>query len=187
VTGCRVIVDASKRPTYGFLLNQIPAIDLYPLHLVRDARAAAHSWQRRRIQQITQDTQVAMINYSSATSAGRWVRHNITAGRLRDSRTHRRHLLRYEDFVARPVEAINDILRFVNETPAQLPFEGDRHVRLEPNHAIGGNPIRFDSGLVEIRPDDAWIHKMKPADRRIVTLLSWPLLRRYGYPLLPTR
>ena len=38
-TGARVVVDSSKWPTYAHLLNSIPSIDLYVLHLVRDPRA----------------------------------------------------------------------------------------------------------------------------------------------------
>ncbi len=41
------IIDDSKRPAYGKLLEQIDSIDLYILHLVRDPRAVAFSWQRR--------------------------------------------------------------------------------------------------------------------------------------------
>lgn len=48
VTGSRVIVDSSKFPSYGYLLGMVPSVDLYAVHLVRDPRAVAYSWQRKR-------------------------------------------------------------------------------------------------------------------------------------------
>src|SRR5262245_4291728 len=42
------LVDSSKAPAYGFLIARIPGIRLHVLHLIRDSRAVAHSWQRTR-------------------------------------------------------------------------------------------------------------------------------------------
>ena len=47
-TGCDVIVDSSKWPQYGLLLTERLPLDVYVLHLVRDPRAVAYSWQRRQ-------------------------------------------------------------------------------------------------------------------------------------------
>ena len=47
-TGCDVIVDSSKWPQYGLLLSETLPFDVYVLHLVRDPRAVAYSWQRRQ-------------------------------------------------------------------------------------------------------------------------------------------
>jgi hypothetical protein len=47
-TGCRVLVDSSKAPLYTELLARIPSIDLHVVHLVRDPRATAYSWLRRK-------------------------------------------------------------------------------------------------------------------------------------------
>ena len=47
-TGCSVIVDSSKFASYGHLLASNPAFDVRVIHLVRDSRAVAHSWQRRK-------------------------------------------------------------------------------------------------------------------------------------------
>jgi hypothetical protein len=48
VTGCRVIVDSSKNPSYGYLLAHAGVGELDVLHVVRDARAAAYSWGQRK-------------------------------------------------------------------------------------------------------------------------------------------
>ena len=43
-----IMIDSSKWPTYGFLLSTIESFDMYVLHLVRDPRACAFSWQRKK-------------------------------------------------------------------------------------------------------------------------------------------
>jgi hypothetical protein len=48
-------------------------------------------------------------------------------------------------------------------------------------HTVAGNPVRMQSGPVTLRVDDAWRGAMSARDRRLVTLLTFPLLARYGY------
>ncbi len=48
VSGCEVILDSTKDPAYAFLLNLVPEVDMRLIHLVRDSRGVAYSWQRRR-------------------------------------------------------------------------------------------------------------------------------------------
>jgi hypothetical protein len=47
-TGCRVIVDSSKSPVYAELLATLPGADVSVVHLVRDPRASAYSWLRKK-------------------------------------------------------------------------------------------------------------------------------------------
>ena len=49
------------------------------------------------------------------------------------------------------------------------------------DHTAGGNPSRFETGSVDIRPDDDWRYQMPGRRRPYVTALTWPLLVRYGY------
>jgi len=48
-------------------------------------------------------------------------------------------------------------------------------------HTVAGNPVRMQSGPLKLRVDDAWRAAMPAGDRRLVTLLTFPLLARYGY------
>jgi len=47
-------------------------------------------------------------------------------------------------------------------------------------HNISGNPIRFD-GPAPVLADDEWRAALGRRDRRAVTLVTAPLLWRYGY------
>jgi hypothetical protein len=54
-------------------------------------------------------------------------------------------------------------------------------VTLGVNHTVMGNPMRLDQGPVRLRLDDRWKTSMGRMHRGIVTALTQPLLRRYGY------
>jgi len=41
--------------------------------------------------------------------------------------------------------------------------------------------MRFKTGDIELQRDEAWRSRMQPADRRMTSVLTWPLLKRYGY------
>lgn len=176
-TGSRVIVDSSKLPSYGYVLDLVPEIDLYVVHLVRDPRAVAYSWLRKGLQPGKEEL---MGRHGAATSALVWNLWNLAVEMLWKRRSNRYLRLRYEDFVDDPEQSIRSILGLLGESVRELPIEGSQ-VELGPNHTTSGNRSRFKTGEVELRIDREWQSKMKKSDKRIVTALCWPLLRRYGY------
>lgn len=181
VTGCRVVVDSSKLPTYANLLAAVPEIDLSVVHLVRDPRGAAHSWSSRKpLQDGAGRSQMERIG--SAKSALLWDVWNAASMALL-TRRDRYLRLRYEDFVADPAPALRSTLKLVGMEQAPLPISSTREVRLGINHTVAGNPDRLHHGTVTVRADDRWLTAMAARDRRLVTGLTAPLLTRYGYKL----
>jgi hypothetical protein len=180
VTDSRVVVDSSKEPAHGFAMGMVPGVELYALHLIRDPRAAAYSWSKKKYQPDT-DTKVYMVRFSPTKSSALWDSWNASAEALW-RRTPERYLrLRYEDFVSDPRRSFEKILRLVREAEAEPPLVGEREVKLGVSHTVSGNPNRFETGAVELRPDHEWISKMNPRDRTLVTALTLPLLKHYGY------
>lgn len=185
VTGDSVIVDSSKLPLYGYVLEGMPRVDLYVVHLVRDPRAVAYSWSRKKKSRPLTESLTFMPQHHPAQSSLEWDLCNAATEALWCRSPERYMRLRYEEFVARPRESVERILQLVGEESASLPFVGDREVRLGPNHNVGGNPSRFETGTVELRPDREWTFQMRPRARATVTSLTLPLLGRYGYPRSP--
>ena len=91
-------------------------------------------------------------------------------------------LLRYEDFVQRPLSSVEDILRFLGEE-AEPPFVNEREVSLGVSHTFSGNPDRFQVGTTKIESDEGWKRQMGGGFQASVTAITWPGLLRYGYPL----
>jgi Sulfotransferase family len=183
-TGCRVVVDSSKSPLYAELLATIPGVDVHVVHLVRDARATAYSFRRKKRLPDFGDDRL-MLRQHPLVSARRWDLWQVVTELLWRARRDRYLHLRYEDFISGPRPAVLAIAGLVGEAPARLPFVDDRTVRLAVTHSVSGNPNRFGTGDVAVRPDDEWVAAMRPRDRVLVTAATWPLLLRYRYPLRP--
>jgi len=182
VSGARVVVDSSKDPSYAFVLEALPSIDLSVVHLVRDSRAVAYSWTRARVRPEIHWTVEYMQRRRPFRSARRWAVNNALFDVL--GRGHPRFVrLRYEDFVAGPTEslaalaALPALARGLDTGhSAAVPRVGDAFV-----HSVSGNPSRFDGRPVRLTIDDEWQRSLPARDRRVVTLATAPLLARYGY------
>lgn len=179
-TGAAVIVDTSKRPLDAAVMAGIPGIDTYVLHVVRDARAVVHSWRRAK-SFTTAGATHTMGTRGLTSTVRRWTGNAVYAELLRRRIPADRWMhLRYEDFAARPRESVESILDFLGES-GEAPFPDAHTARLHPNHIVAGNPSRFTTGDVTIRPDEAWQLEMSLRDQRLVASLTLPLLLRYGY------
>lgn len=181
-TGSRVIVDSSKLPGYGYLLGNVSGIDMRVVHLVRDPRAVAYSWMRKK-GQFDRGAEQDMHRSGPVMSSLLWSIWNSTAEALWRPSPERYLLLRYEDFVRDPSAAVRRIRAWLGETPADLPFLEGHSVRLGVSHTVAGNPNRLETGRIQIRPDLEWASRMAFRDRALVTGLTWPLLKRYRYPV----
>ena len=91
--------------------------------------------------------------------------------------------MRYESLVASPRTEIARLVDFLGAPlkPSDFSFLDRSPIEVAPTHTVAGNPLRFHHGLIELRPDDEWRGRMRPRDRMIVTLLTWPLRLAYGY------
>lgn len=174
VTGARVVVDSSKDVSHGWLLTQAD-IDLSIVHLVRDSRAAAFSWQR---QKFNPGNDADMRRYMPLRAGLEWQSINALTHAQRHARTPFLRL-RYDDFTADPVGSVDRVIALTGE-PARPAFDGSS-IELSRNHTVAGNPNRFATGTVTVRPDDEWRTRMRPASRLTVSALTWPGLRRYGF------
>ncbi|HET6531050.1 MAG TPA: sulfotransferase, partial [Actinoplanes sp.] len=94
--------------------------------------------------------------------------------------------VRYEEFVADPRGVLATVADFAGHpvTEQGLAFASDTAVELTAQHTVSGNPVRFTTGRVVLRRDEAWRTELPIGQQRAVSLLAYPLLRRYGYPLV---
>lgn len=178
VTQSSVVVDSSKLPAYAWLLSQVPAVDLRVVHLVRDPRAAAWSWLRKK-ELPDNAAQAHMERISPLKSSLLWDVWNATTDRLWPGRNH--ILVRYEDFVADPRATVAAIAALCGDPAVELPFSDSHTALLAPTHTVAGNPDRLRSGPTRLRLDDEWRIRMGGRDRAVVSAATAPLRRRYGY------
>ncbi len=179
-TGAKVIVDSSKLPAPAVLLTEIPGIEPYFVHMVRDPRGVFFSRQRRRMEQSGRG------NFNPpllALDAFQCARDNLYSEAIvRRFGIGRRLFVSYERFVTKPRETINAIGELVGMPVDSVPLAGHT-ARLKTNHTVRANRNRFQTGEVEIRHDVDWQAALGGRDRLLGSLLAAPLLLRYGYPL----
>lgn len=177
-----VVIDSSKLPPYGMLLGQLPGIEVFHLHVVRDPRATAFSWQRSKPALDHAGGEALMPTLKVWKSAALWAWWNgLTVAVW--GRHERYARVRYEDFVADPRGVIETVAQRCGLPTHGLPFETPTRVRMAPTHSVAGNPSRHSTGTVEIRSDDEWREALPARDRRLVTAVTGGVLLALGYSL----
>jgi hypothetical protein len=96
--------------------------------------------------------------------------------------------LRYEDLVNDPQKQIlrvGSCGKLLN-VAADVGFVNKDEALVGKHHTLAGNPMRFHEGALKLHLDDRWKTQGTAADRRLVTALTWPLLKRYGFTIADT-
>jgi hypothetical protein len=188
VSGCAALVDSSKHASLAFCLSRREDVDLRVIHMVRDSRAVAYSWNTKvaRPEADASGPGSFMTTYPPSKAAGHWNAQN-GALQLLARRGTPMLRVRYEDLVSDPEHTLRRVATFAG-VPAgdlALPFlhsDGEeRYAELTRSHTASGNPMRFATGKVAIRGDERWRVAMPDRQRRTVTALTLPLLAQYGY------
>lgn len=182
VADADAVVDTSKIPSTPYLLRRYGDLPVTTVHLVRDPRAVANSWQREKVRPEIPDERVTMPTASAGDAARDWVTNNLfmEPHRLADD-PHLR--MRYEDLATDPTPAVLRVLEAA-DLDAEPPLEGDT-VAFTGNHSGAGNPLRFKTGDIQVRLDDDWRENLPRRDAWLVSAITAPLLPWYGYPLRP--
>jgi hypothetical protein len=184
VSGADTIIETSKDPTFAYLLARIPQSDVRIVHLVRDSRAVAYSYTRKRRLPSPIGEQQFMPQFSPSDTAVRWSLWNTGFHMLRAA--HFPYLrLTYESFVADPRGVLSELSAFADKP--LLPPDSqvtDTEVRLGDHHIFSGNPMRATTGWLPIRLDSEWQTALSTAQLAKVTAITWPLQRLYGYPIV---
>lgn len=183
VSGRSVVIDSSKDPSYAYVLARAPEIDLRVAHTIRDSPAVAYSWAKRVVRP---DAEASMMSrWSPRRTSLVWSGLNLVVRGLA-RRGVPVQLARYEDFVADPAGTFDRLLRGL-DLPRPAPdgelLRGLRngHIDLGVDHTVSGNPMRFETGRIDIREDRAWAEGLSASDRRLVEVLSAPVRLRFGY------
>lgn len=180
VAGARVVVDSSKFPARALVLGRLDGLSTAVVHVVRDSRAVAFSWQRTRRRPEIDGATELMPRRTPARTAAVWtVANTLLEAVARRYATAER--LRYEDLLRDTASTLGRVASRLGETHPDLGFLRAGTAEMGVDHTVAGNPMRFQVGRVALAADEEWATAMRPRDRRLVTALTLPLLLRYGY------
>lgn len=180
------ILDAGKEPVFGSFLARAAAGTVGTIHLVRDPRGVAYSWQKL----IPSDSEPGhMPRKAAVKTAVHWVLQNLLVhfGLQRLSAAYVR--VRYEDLAARPEQVLRQISKATGLTiPPAAANDAVSPIAAE-HHLVAGNPgvRRAAVGGLRIRPDEVWRAELPPREQRLVTAVCGGLMAAYGYSLRTAR
>jgi len=174
-----MLIESSKKPSRALILKNVPNIDLYIIHLIRDSRAVVYSWQRKKRRPEIYWEKAYMPQYGVFKATREWVIYNVFLSLLGNTTKYK--LINYETFTAKPKNVIADILSWSGMNVANIDnvFLNNHAVHLGINHTVSGNPVRFKRERIEIYPDNEWKSKLLFHKRALTTILTYPLLRYY--------
>ena len=180
VSGKEVVSESSKSAARGYVYTfaRSPDFDVYFIHLVRDGRGYMYSK--------TTVPDGAAIGRKRAVQnpwelALRWVVPNLLA-KLLCSRPRDRYLrVRYEDFIERPVETLEEVGRFLGLDMTPVVETVRAHRPIPVDHLFGGNRLRFNRTItLESRHAKAALETRR-SGWAFWTIGGW-MARWYGYP-----
>lgn len=176
--GADVLVDSSKWPLPPGAFDLVPGFEAWVLHLVRDPRAVAHSYRRRK----GGVGQPELPRFGALHTSLSWsVRNAAAETARRPVPAHRFRRVRYEDLAADPRGTVASLGAWLGIDDADRAFVDERTVRLGEAHLVGGNPRRLERGDITISPDQEWAAGTASRSQRLVAALTAPLRARYGY------
>ncbi len=179
-SGASVVIDSSKNPADAALLHRARDVAMYCLQIVRDPRGVAFSRRKRR----APDEPTRPAPGETARTAGYWIMQHLSFEAVRRRYGRERALLvRYEDFIDAPGAVVGGVARLVGTSPPASELSFGVPIALPVSHEPDTTSTKFSAPQVVLRPDSRWEKELHPLDRSMVTLLTYPLLRRYGYPM----
>ena len=174
--GVRLIVDSSKYPAEAAALLGRDDLDVRVLHMVRDPRATAFSYQSGK-------SYVARMTPLRSTAY--WSGINAASDLVGVGAKDRYKRIRHEDFAREPRRVLDEVMRFAG-APEANPVDDEGRVRLGDNHTVTGNPDRLNRGLVTIRAGDRWRTELAWPPRAVTTAGAGLQMYHYGYAGMPS-
>jgi len=176
-TGATAFVDSSKSPEIALAFDLVEDVDLYVINLLRDPRAVACSWFKKKPGHFsvfknmrTWATRQKRLSSWSAALAGRFL------------------ALRYEDYAASPRETLTGVAAFAGLGRIDALFEDEarvtvswhsQHLYLPANETV----LAERKHDVLIRPAETWKASENRLLHRLARIGTWPI----GHRLYPGR
>ncbi len=180
-SGCRVIVESSKRTSRLLNLIQSGLFDITLLHLIRDGRALAYTNLIPKARPAYGGTVYTPVRGIPGTTFS-WIMRNLNLEWIAQKHPQVKTMrIRYEDLALNPADTLQKIARLC-DCPGLEKYDSPG---TENIHNISGSRWRFKSN-VKIRFDEKWRQEMSRRDQRVFNALGGWMNHRYGYTLKST-
>jgi hypothetical protein len=177
-----ILIDSSKTAWHSaavpFRLAKELGRDFRLVHLVRDPRAVSWSAVKKSGRR---GTRPLMPLRSGSAALGWWVA-NLACEQFGRAYPDRYVRVRYEDLARAPAETMRGLFAEILPGSPGSEWRADNIGGSGNRHQLYGNRMRSASlSLAEVKEDTGWARDMPGAYRWLVSALTAPLRRRYGY------
>jgi hypothetical protein len=177
VAGRRILVDASKNLCDAALLAKGSTVPVYCLQVVRDPRGVVHA---RRILDGRPPSRPRPL--TTIKTCVYWSLVHVSARTIARAYPADRFIrMRYESFADDPQGSVEAVARAVGTSPPTPELTPEQPADVPAAHGPDGQG-RFEATRLLITVDDEWKHELNRVDRLLATVVTYPLLRRFGYP-----
>ena len=177
-TSAELVVDTSKKAPDAALLRLGSQISAYCAQVVRDPRGVVYSRRKRT----TPGAVSRPRPFATIRTTLHWVVTHLAAEAVRRRYGGSRSIMiRYEDFADDPGPVMAAVAKLIGLRPPGS-VDAGTPIEVGIGHGPDGNG-RFSATRVVVRRDDAWATELHPVDRALTTLIAYPLLRRYRFPV----
>lgn len=180
-TGKQFIVDSSKNPVRALALTRMKSIELVLIHLIRDGRGVAWSYNKPYKKNPKKGIQFDMLGLPVWRSALGWIISNkiteVAKGQLPEGKSLR---IFYEDFVQEPERTLLNIGGLCGLDFSSVISDLQNNKVMKVGHTIAGNRVRMD-GAIKLRADLEWKKYLSHKQLRLFWLFAGRMASRYGY------
>ncbi|HXF73002.1 MAG TPA: sulfotransferase, partial [Actinomycetota bacterium] len=179
-TGASLLIDSSKSAADAALLALRPEVPTFLVQLMRDPRGVVSSLQRHAGRRSWVGRRALAVR-----GAVRWVAKHLANEALRRRVGPERSIaIRYEDLVQDPQGTVEAVAKLTGSAVPLAPLGPGAPIPVpEVHEPEGSRRRRFEPAEIVLELDTRWHRELGRLDRWLVTALTFPLLRSYGYPV----
>ena len=182
VSGAQLIVDSGKKTVYGSIISRITDLHLQTIHIVRDPRGVAFSWQKR----VQSDSEPGhMPQRPAVLTASHWLVQNLVIQFLLRRLSEAYVRVRYESLVTNPNQVIADISESLDSSAELI---GSSPCGTPEDHMVAGNPgvRRLGKNGLQLTLDEQWRMHLPRFHQRLIAVICGPLMTVYRYDPRPS-
>lgn len=179
------VIDSGKEMIFGSLMARLDDTNFNTIHIVRDPRGVAFSWQK----QVKSDSEPHdMPRRSAGKTAAHWVLENIIMQVSLQALSRKYIRIRYEDLISQRESVTRKIEHAISPVASEARPAPQSPGSIREHHLVASNPgvRRNFSGSLRLRLDEEWRTLLPRGQKRLVTTVCAPLMAAYGYRLRQT-
>ena len=174
------VVDSSKMPTRGYFLSLMEEFDVYLLHIVRDPRAVCWSLNKPIKKDLEKGVQRDMPGTPIMKTIKSWLGNAVMSLKIKKQLNDKYMLINYDRLIQDNEAVLNEISKFTNVDFSEVAKMIKRDDEFTKFHTVAGNRLRM-AEKIKLQYDDSWKKNLSAWQKFYITLLTLPLLKKFGF------